>query len=65
MHRLADFQRVDVDRLSDVLQLSCAEVGDLEIEPTLDLSLGILGQADRSGFGDAFQPRGDIDAIAH
>jgi hypothetical protein len=65
LHRLADFERVEADGLSDVLQLSCAEVGDLEIEPTLDLSLGILGQADRSGFGDAFQPRRDIHAVAH
>jgi hypothetical protein len=65
LHRLADFERVDADGFSDVLQLGCAEVDDLEIEPTLDLSIGVLGQADRSGFGDAFQPRRDIHAVAH
>jgi hypothetical protein len=54
-----------VDRLGDVLQLSCAEVGDLEIEPSLHLPVGLFGKADRSRFGDTFQPRGDINAVAH
>ena len=27
--------------------------------------LGVLGEADRAGWGDAFQPRRDIHAIAH
>ena len=65
MHRLTDFEGVDADRLSDVLQLGCAEVSDLEIEPSLHLPVGLLGQADRAGVGDALQPRGDIDAVAH
>jgi hypothetical protein len=29
------------------------------------LSIGVFGQADPAGFGDAFQTRGDIDAVAH
>ena len=62
---LADFERVDVDRLGDVFQLGCAEVRDLEIEPAFHLPIGLLGQTDRAGPCDAFQPRGDIDAIAH
>ena len=37
----------------------------LEIEPPLDLSIGVLGQTDRPRLGDALQPRGDIDAVAH
>ena len=36
-----------------------------EIEPPLDLPIGVLGEADRAGLGDALQPRGDIDAVAH
>ena len=48
-----------------VLELGCAEIGDLEIEPTLHLPVGLLREADRAGFGDALQPRGYIDAVAH
>src|SRR5208282_2603087 len=42
-----------------------AEVGDSEIEPPLDLPIGLLGQTDRPRLGDALEPRGDIDAVAH
>ena len=38
---------------------------DREIEPPLDLPVGLLGKTDRAGLGDALQPRGDIDAVAH
>ena len=31
----------------------------------LHLTIGVLGQTDRAGLGDALQPRGDIDAVAH
>ena len=62
---LADFERIDPDRLGDVLELGRAEIGDGEIEPPLDLPIGVLGQTDRAGLGDALQPRGDIDAVAH
>jgi hypothetical protein len=42
-----------MDRLGDVLQLSCTEIGDLEIKPPLHLPVGLLGEADRAGVGDA------------
>ena len=54
-----------MDRLGDVLQLGCAEIGDLEIEPPLDLPVGVFGKADATRFANALQPRGDIDAVAH
>ena len=63
--RLADFERIDADRLGDVLELHCAEIADLEIEPLLHLPIGVLGKADRAGLGDAFEPGGDIDAVPH
>ena len=31
----------------------------------MHLPVGVLGEADRAGLGDAFQARGDIDAVAH
>ena len=62
---MTDFQRIDVDRLRDVLQSHGAEIADLEVEPLLDLPVGVLGQADRAGPSDALKPRGDIDAVAH
>ena len=40
-------------------------IGDDEIEPSLDLPVGILGKADRARRGDALQSRSDIDAVAH
>ena len=47
--------------------LSCvgAEIDDLEIEPSLDLPIGVLRKADRAGLGDTLQPRGDIDPVTH
>ena len=38
---------------------------DLQIEPPFHLPIGVLGKTDRAGFGDALEPRGDIDAVAH
>ena len=43
----ADVKRIDPDRLGDVLELGRAEIGDREIEPPLDLPIGVLGQTDR------------------
>ena len=38
---------------------------DRKVEPPFDLPVGVLGQADRAGLGDALKPRGDVDAVAH
>ena len=61
----ADLQRIDPDRLGDVLELGRAEIGDGEIEPPLHLPVGLLGETDRARLGDALEPRRDIDAVAH
>ena len=61
----ADPQRINPDRLGDVLELRAAEIADREVEPRLDLAIGILGQADGAGRRDALQTRGDVDAVAH
>jgi hypothetical protein len=45
--------------------LGQAEIVDRKIEPPFHLPVGVLGEADRPGRGDALQPRGDIDAVAH
>ena len=42
-----------------------AQIAHSEIEPRLHLPIGVLGQTDGAGLGDAFQSRGDIDAVAH
>jgi hypothetical protein len=47
------------------LELRRAEIADSEIEPPLDLPVGLLGETDRTGICDAFEARGDIDAVAH
>ena len=61
----ADVERIDPDRLGDILELGRAEIVDREIETPLHLTIGVLRQADRAGFADAFEPRRDIDAVAH
>ena len=38
---------------------------DGEIEPALDLPVGLLGETDRPRLRDALKTRGDIDAVAH
>ena len=63
--RRADVERIDADRLGDVLQLRRAEIADREVEPPPDLPIGVLGQTDRARLRDAFETRGDIDAVAH
>ena len=45
----ADFKRIDPDRLGDVLELGRAEIADREIEPPLNLPIGLLGETDRAG----------------
>ena len=60
-----DLERIDPDRLGDVLELGQAKVAHLQIEPAFDLAVGVLGKTDRPGLGDAFKPRGDVDAVAH
>ena len=42
-----------------------AEIAYGEIKPTLHLPIGLLRETNSAGLGDAFQSRGDIDAIAH
>jgi hypothetical protein len=61
----ADLKRIDSYRLGDVLELGCAEIDELEIEPPLDLSVGAFGQADAARLANPLQPGGDVDAVAH
>ena len=64
-HGDADLQRIGPNRLFDVLQLGLAEVGDRHVEPPAHLAISVLGKTDASRLGDAFQSRGDVDAVAH
>ena len=59
------FKRIDADRLRNVPKLGWAKIANREIEPPLDLPIGVLGEIDRAGGGDALNPRRDIDAVAH
>ena len=58
-------KRINPDGVSDVLEFGRAEVADGEIQPTLDLPIGVLGETNRARLRDALEPRGDIDSIAH
>ena len=50
----ADLQRIDVDRLGDVLELGRAEIRHRQVEPPFHLPIGLLGETDRAGLSDAF-----------
>jgi hypothetical protein len=45
--------------------LGWAEIDHCEIEPSLDLPIRLLGETDTTRLANAFQPRGDVDAITH
>ena len=60
-----ELQRINPDRLRDVLELRLAEIDDREIEAPLDLTVGVLGKADRSWLGDPLESGRDVDAVAH
>ena len=63
--RLADFERINADWLGDVLELGGAKIVNREIETALYLTVGVLGETDGAGLGDALKPRSDIHAVAH
>jgi hypothetical protein len=63
--RPADRERINPDRLGDVLQLDCAQIAHGEIKPRLHLPIGIFGQTDGARLGDTLQSCGNIDAVAH
>jgi hypothetical protein len=41
------------------------DTGRAMAPPRPALPVGLLGQADCAGLGGAFEPRGDIDSVAH
>jgi hypothetical protein len=61
----ANLERVNTDRLGDILKLRLAEIGNRYIETSLNLPICVLRKTDRPGIGDAFQSSGDVDAVAH
>ena len=65
LRRRADFQRVGAHGLGDVLQRHRTEIAHLDIEPSLDLPVGLFREADCAGLGHAFETRRDIHPVAH
>ena len=63
--RRADLQRIDPDRFGDVLELRWAKVGYSEIDPSLDLPIGLLRETDRGRLADALQSGRDVHPVAH
>ncbi len=61
----ADLDQIGAHRLCDVLKPDGAEVSDLHPKPPLYLPIGVLRETDGPRLGDPFQPRGDIDRVAH
>ena len=65
LSRLADLQRINMHRLSNVFQRYRAEIADFEVEPPPDLAIGVLGKTNPARLGDALKPRRYIDPVAH
>jgi hypothetical protein len=53
-----------VHRRRDVLHLLFADIGELHRQLVGDLLVHGTGDADAADLGEAFQPRGDVDAVA-
>ena len=51
-------------RLGDVLQRLLAQVVEGDLDLAADLPVRVVRHADAAGLGNAFQPRGDVDAVA-
>ena len=62
--RAVEPDRVDPDRARDVLELLIAHVLERRVELAAHLPVGVVGDADAAGLGDAFEARGDVDAVA-
>ncbi len=62
---LGDINRIDPNRLGDVLELGRAEVRHRQVEPPFDLTISVVGEADRARLANAFEPCRDVDPVAH
>jgi hypothetical protein len=58
-------ERIDADRLGDVLELGLPKIADGHLESSSDLPIRLLGEADRAGLGDALERSRDVDPVAH
>ena len=58
-------QRISANGPIDVLELGRPEIGDLHLEPAAYLPIGVLRKTNCARLGDALEPGGDIDAVAH
>ena len=45
--------------------MRCAQIAYGEIEPRLHLPISVLGETDGARLGNAFEPRCNVDTIAH
>ena len=61
---LAECDPIDPHRTRDVLQALLAGVDEVGRHLALHLPPGVLGDRNAARFGDAFDPRRDVDAVA-
>ena len=66
----AEASRAGLDRInshwpSDVLEFFLSEIDELFLEAVTHLAIGVLGKTDTARISNAFQSRGNIDAVAH
>jgi hypothetical protein len=56
---------IDADWICDVLEPLRTLIFDRYLQTPPELPKGVFGQRDGPGIGDSFEPRGDVNAIAH
>src|SRR5262245_30509837 len=61
----ANLQRINPDRLGDVLELGRAKIAYRKIKSRSHLPIGIFRKTNRARLGNTLQSGGNIDAVAH
>jgi hypothetical protein len=61
---LVELNAIDPHRLLDVLEALVAGIGKGGVDLAAHLPECVIGDADAASFGNGFQPRGNVDAVA-
>ena len=65
MGSAADLQRIGPHGAGDILELLVAEIDEFLFQLVAHLAIGVFREANAARLANAFETRGDIDAVAH
>jgi len=61
----ASLHRINSHWPSDILEFLLSEIGEPFLQAVTYLAVGVLGKTDTARISNAFEARGNVDAIAH